>query len=275
MKKYILYLLLGCIFSNFSFAQKDTALTNAHFKLEKTIVGDFNYFNVDVLENIYVITSGNQLQKISSNGDSLASYGNVKKYGNPAYIDVSNPLKILVYYKTYSTIVTLDRLLTFINSINLRGLQLFNVNAIATSYDNNIWLFDESNFKIKKINESGNILSEGQDMRMVVDEVPTATQILEANNQVLLYDENKGFFIFDFYGAYKNIIPFLHWKNVAIGNKIIYGFDESKLYKYELNSLNLKEYQLPAMFTDYKSIKALNGKLYLLKKNGIEIYYID
>ena len=44
---------MGCIFSNFSFAQKDTALTNAHFKLEKTIAGDFNYFNVDVLENIY------------------------------------------------------------------------------------------------------------------------------------------------------------------------------------------------------------------------------
>jgi hypothetical protein len=82
------------------------------------------------------------------------------------------------------------------------------VNAISTSYDNNIWLFDESNFKIKKINENGNILSEGQDMRMVVDEVPAPTQILEANNQVLLYDENKGFFIFDFYGAYKISLNF-------------------------------------------------------------------
>ena len=41
-------------------AQKDTS-----FVLSKTISGDFSYFTTDNLDNIYLLTAGNQLKKIS------------------------------------------------------------------------------------------------------------------------------------------------------------------------------------------------------------------
>ena len=184
-------------------------------------------------------------------------------------------MKILVFYKSYSTIVTLDRLLTYRNSINLRSHQFFNVNTIAASYDNNIWLFDEQDFKIKKIDESATLINESADLRMLVDEVPAPSELLENNNQLFLYDSKKGFFVFDYYGAYKNLIPLLSWKNIAIGHNLIYGFAGAILYSYELNSLSLNEYHLPEFVKEYKSIKAINNKLYLLKKDGVEIYTIE
>jgi hypothetical protein len=72
-------------------------------------------------------------------GDSVAIFNNVKKFGKISTIDVSNPLKVLLYYKDFSTIVVLDRLLATRNTIDLRQQNIFQVNAIGQSYDNNIW----------------------------------------------------------------------------------------------------------------------------------------
>ena len=249
--------------------------TDSFFTFERSIPGNYIYMNVDVLDNIYLITAGNQLKKLNSNGDSLAVFNDVKKYGNPSYIDVNNPLKILVYYKNYSTVVVLDRLLTQRNTINLRKQNIFSVKAIATSYDNNIWVFDEQDLKLKKINEEGSLIQESSDMRQLTDSVPSPQQIIDIDDQVYLYDDKKGFYIFDHYGALKNTIPFLNWSDIAISGNRMMGFSERKLYSYQLNSLNLKTYQLPSFFSDYDAIKAVNGKVYLLKKDAVEIYSVQ
>ncbi len=251
--------------------KKDTTT----FNLIKFISGDFTYLNVDLFNNLYIITSNNQLKKMASNGDSVAVYNDIKKFGALSYIDVSNPFKILLYFKKYTSLVTLDQLLTFRNSINLRSKNIFNVNAVATSYDNNIWVFDERDYKLKKIDDKGTPISESADLRMITDEFPSPSAILEHNNQLYIYDENKGFFIFDYYGSMKNKLPFLHWKNPSIERNCIYGFVEQSLFSYELNSLNLQEYKMPDLMNTYSCIKAVNKKLYVLKKEGIYIYQIN
>ena len=244
------------------------------FRHKNFIPGNFTYMDVDVLDNIYLITAGNQLKKINANGDSVAVFNEVKKYGNPSMLDVSNPLKLLLYYKNYSTVVILDRLLTLRNSINFRKMGIFSVKALTTSYDNNIWLFDEQDLKLKKIDDDGKLLQETTDLRLLFDSVPSPTQITDRDNFVYLYDESKGFFIFDYYGTLKNNLPFLHWQHIAISGNSMYGFVNDKLYSYELKSLNLKSYTLPAYFNDNINIKAINGKIYLLKKDGVEIYSV-
>lgn len=275
-KKFIHIILLFILLINKGYAQNNApSKSNADFKFEKFIPGNYIYLNVDVLDNIYLITSGNQLKKLNSKGDSLAVFNDVKKYGNPSYVDVSNPLKILLYYKNFSTVVILDRLLTMRNAINFRKQNIFSVKAVATSYDNNIWLFDEQDNKLKKVDDDGKVLQESTDLRLLVDSVPSPSQIIDSEDLVYLYDEKKGFYIFDYYGALKNNLPFLNWQNTAIARKKMYGFSGNKLFSYELSSLNLKQYELPSFFSNYQFIKAINGKVYLLKEDGIEIYSVQ
>ena len=246
--------------------------TDSAFKFLKNIPGSYSYLDVDVLDNIYLITEKNQLKKIRSNGDSLAVFNDVKKFGNPTLLDVSNPLKVLLYYKSFSTVIILDRFLAVRNTINLRNQNIFKVKTLATSYDNNIWIFDEQNISLKKINDEGKVLSETLDLRQLFDTVPSPSQITDKNNFVYLYDENRGFYIFDYYGSFKNNLPFLNWKHIAVyGNKLM-GFKGDTFYSYEINSFNLKSYKLPDFFKDYIDIKTMNGKIYLLKKTGVEIY---
>ena len=246
--------------------------TDSTFKYMKIVPGSYSYMDVDVLDNIYLITENNQLKKIRANGDSLAVFNDVKKFGNPTLLDVSNPLKVLLYYKNFSTVIILDRFLTVRNTINFRNQNIFKVKTLATSYDNNIWIFDEQNVSLKKINEEGKVLNETIDLRQLFDTVPSPSQITDKNNFVYLYDENRGFYIFDYYGSFKNNLPFLNWKHIAVyGNKLM-GFVGDTFYSYEINSFNLKSYKLPVFFKDYIDIKTMNGKIYLLKKTGVEIY---
>ena len=246
--------------------------TDSAFKYLKIIPGSYSYLDVDVLDNIYLITEKNQLKKIRANGDSLAVFNDVKKYGNPTLLDVSNPLKVLLYYKNFSTVIILDRFLAVRNTINFRNQNIFKVKTLATSYDNNIWIFDEQNISLKKINDEGKVLSETLDLRQLFDTVPSPGQITDKNNFVYLYDEYRGFYIFDYYGSFKNNLPFLNWKHIAVyGNKLM-GFVGDTFYSYEINSFHLKTYKLPAFFKDYIDIKTMNGKIYLLKKTGVEIY---
>lgn len=285
MKNHIIHIiLLGFVACSSACAQQTSSIaattTQQHtqdstFKFIFSIPGNYVYLDVDILDNIYLITSGNQLKKLKSNGDSVAVFNDVKKYGNPSFVDVTNPLKVLVYYKNYATAVILDRLLAQRNSINFRNKNIFTVKTIATSYDNNIWIFDEQDFKLKKIDDEGKVLSESADMRLLTDNVPMPSRIIDNDNLVYLYDEQKGFYLFDYYGALKSNLPFLNWTNVTVSGNRLMGFAENKLYSYELKSLNLKTYPLPAIFSNYESIRAVNGRLYLLKKDGVDVYSIQ
>ena len=245
----------------------DTGMRNFKF-----IPGNFINLEVDVLDNIYLVTAGNQLKKYGPAGDSLAVYNDVKKFGNPGMIDVNNPLKILVYYPNYATVTILDRLLTVRNSINFRKQQIFAVKALTTSYDNNIWLYDEQDMKLKKIDDDGKVLAETTDWRLLFQEAPSPSTIIDRDNFVYLYDVNKGFYIFDYYGSFRNNLPFTGWQHVAVSKDNLYGFSDNKLFSYALKSLNIKTYMLPASVRGASDIRAMNGKLYVLKKEGLEIF---
>ena len=266
--KFILSLLCGCV-AVATYSQSDSS-----FQFIRSIKGNFSYFNVDNLDNVYLVTNTNQLKKIDEKGDSVGVFNDVKRYGNPSSIDVTNPLKILLYYKNYATVVILDRLLSLRNIINFRKQNIFTVQTIATSYDNNIWLFDEQDYKLKKIDETGKLLQETTDWRILFDSVPSPTRLIDRDSYIYLYDPGKGFYIFDYYGGYKNRLAFLNWNNVEVSGKNLYGFNNNILYSYELNSFGLRTWQLPAFFGVYSAIKAMNGKLYLLNDNGLDIYKV-
>ena len=250
-------------------------LDSNSFKLIKSIPGNYKYFNVDILNNIFLLNKQNQLKKINENGDSISAYNNIVQYGIPDFIDVSNPFKILVYYRRFSTIVTLDRLLNVRNQINLKTKNIFSANVVATSYDNNIWLYDEQATKLKKMNDQFDLLLESIDFNLLSFRIPKPALIINTEKDVYLYDENEGLFIFDSYANYKNHLAFLHWNNITINNNIIYGFNKNSLFTYSLESLTLKEYRLPSNISNFNSIRAANGRLYLLKKEGIQIYKIE
>ncbi len=269
LKSILLFICLN-VSALHSNAQPDT-----NFIPGKTIPGDFSYFTVDNLDNIYLVNNNsNQLKKLNANGDSAGVFNNVRKYGKLFSIDATNPLKLLLFYKNFATIVVLDRFLNVRNTINLGKKNIFKVKAITSSYDNNIWLFDEGDSRLKKIDDNGDVLSETADFRTLFDTIPSPIQISDQDGFLYLYDPNKGFYTFDYYGALKNNMPFLRWNNTGIIGKTLYGFGDTSFYKYETGSIQLIEYSTPYYFKNTLQIKAGNNKIYVLRKEGLQQFLV-
>ncbi len=255
------------LFSLTAHAQVDTA-----FRLLRTISGDIVDFSVDNLDNVYLFSSSNQLKKINASGDSVAVYNDIKKYGRATYIDVTNPLRVLLYYKNFSTIVTLDRLLNIRSVIDLRKNNILQVNAIGLAYDNNVWLYDLLDSKLKKIDENGKVLLETPDFRLLFGDAPSPESIFDSDGFVYMYDSVKGVYVFDYYGALKNKIPILGWKDFRVAGKYMYGISNDTLQRYQISTFLVDDQKLSAPIWPALSLGFTPTRLYALKKDAVEIY---
>ena len=252
----------------------NSKLSDSIFTFQKKLNYPVSSFTVNNLGELYIINLNNQLKKIDDKGDSVGVFNEVTKYGKLSYVEAQNPWKTILFYQNFSTLVLLDKYLNVVTNINLRKKNIFGVKAIASSYDNNFWLFDEQENKLKKIDDQGKTLFETADFRLLFDSAPSPVQITDKDGFVYLYDPKKGFYIFDYYGTFKNKIPFLNWKNIAVVGNTIYGFDDTFLYSYSLGSLTLNQRVLPQSFKNYTTIRVGINKIYLLKNNALEIYSI-
>lgn len=267
-------ILLLIIFHSPFFILHSFAQTDSVFELSKTIKGSFENFTVDNLGNYFLLDKNNQLKKLSNNGDSVGVFNDVKRFGKLYSIDATNPLKVLLYYKDYNTVVVLDRFLNNVNTIDLRKAGIFQAGPIALSYDNNIWVYDEAESKIKKLNDQGEVNFESTDLRMVMDTVPLPVKIVDRDNFVYLYDPGQGLLVFDYYGTLKNKLPFLHLHDVQVLDKTMMGRKDGALVVYQLGSLNLREYKLPEAFAGSEKIKINTNAIYVLKEDGVRCYRI-
>jgi hypothetical protein len=269
MKK-LWFIILPCSFVNDVFSQTDTS-----FKLIRVIQGDIIGFTVDNLDNIYILNSRNQIKKLDSKGDSVAVYNDVKKYGKATLLDVSNPLKLLVYYKDFSTLVALDRTMNVRNTIDLRKQNILQAKAIGLSYDNKIWVYDEIENKLKKVDEDGKLLQETPDFRLLLGQSPSPVKIFDENKYVYLYDPAKGIFVFDYFGTYRNNIMIYNWTNFKVAGKYIFGSHNDTLYRYEISSFLYDEWKLPQALRDSRAFNFTSSRLYALKNDAIEIYALQ
>ncbi|RYY11575.1 MAG: hypothetical protein EOO04_35005 [Chitinophagaceae bacterium] len=251
---------------------RPAAAQDSLFRLAKTIKGDISDFAVDNLGNCFTISSTGQIKKLNSNGDSAGVFNDVRKYGKLYSIDISNPLKVLLYYKNFGTIVILDRFLNVRSTIDLRRQNMFQVRAIAQAYDNNIWVFDELESKLKKVSDDGKVVDQSADFRMIFDSMPSPQHILDQDKQVYLYDSVKGVYIFDYYGAFKQRLLFRGWSDFTVINNVIFGRDGQFLYRYEPGTLNLQQFPIAAAIRDAKKIRITPQYLYVLRDGWIELY---
>ncbi len=248
-------------------AQSDTS-----FYLSKTIDGDFSDFTVDNTGNIFLLNKNNQLKKLSSTGDSLAVYNAVNIYGDIYYIDVSNPLKILLYYKDFVTIVEVDRFLNILNTVDLRNLGIFQVKAVGLAYDNNIWIYDELDAKLKRIGDDGTLIDQTTDFRQLFDSTPDPSLIIDQSGLVYLYDITKGVYVFDHYGTMKSKVSLTGWRDFNVIDKSLIGRKDDFFYKYQLGKLDVLQQPLPPQYLNAIKIRITPASVYVLKKNMLQIY---
>jgi hypothetical protein len=226
----------------FFMAQAQSGMTDKY-----TLLSSFpikaNSISVDNFGNFYAI-GNNQVTKFDKAGAKLQIYDEVK-YGKIGSIDISNPMKIVLYYPDFMQAVLLDRFLSYFTTYNFFDLGYQNVTAVGGSSDGYLWFYDNLSYTLKKVDEAGKTQLQSQPVNQLINTVITPNFIMEKGGQVYVNDPAVGVLVFDNFGAYYKTIPVKGLQRFQIFQDQIVYFEEGKLKSYNPMTFDAKMITLP------------------------------
>jgi hypothetical protein len=242
-----------------------------NYTLLKSIPIKGAYLKMDNFGNSYVVNEKNELHKFKPNGQFVQFY-NIVGFGKIGFVDVSNPMKALVYYPRFTTIKILDVTLSDKGKVNLLAQGYDRVNALCLSLDNHIWIYDEITFRLKKLNDNLDIIRQSEDLTTLLQMPVRPNFIMEKDNLLFVNDPEIGILVFDIYSTFIKTIPIKGLKEFQkLGDLLIY-FTDGKLQTYHLKALQFAEIMLPVTDSKVLDAKLSNDLLGILTENELLLY---
>lgn len=226
-------------------------------------------FSADNLGNTYILNDKNELSKYDPSGALLYAYHS-KVRGKPASIDVSDPLKVLLYYPHFYQGVLLDNTLSEISRFRIDPSVLNGyISLITSAKDNTFWAYEESGRKLLKLDQSMKVLIEGPDIYQAYGKNVKPDFIIGHEGFIYLNDPLTGILQFDLYGGYTKTIPLKGLERFQfLDDELIY-FKEGTLRAFHMLTLKERIITLPLLAED----AWLSGRtMFLLAKNQLFLY---
>ena len=252
---YIIIFLIGIQLNNFD---------------EHCIHQKFDFVDLDNLGNVYIVKN-DQVKKYNNKGALIKIFSN-KRLGSISSIDVSNPLRILLFYKDQSSILFLDSQLSEQNDkIDLNQINLEQSALACTSINNSVWLFNKQNCELIRLDKSRFINTGNLNNLLSLELNPVF--MLEYNNFLYLSDPLIGILIFDIFGTYYKTLPIKSVNKFNIVAGKIYYLKDNKLFAYDLKKYENEVFEIlpdnlsSIVHTDNFQLKLYNDSICISKKN--------
>ncbi len=179
-------------------------------------------FTTDNLGNIFVISPTNDIEKYDRTGNKIATT-NFKVLGNITSIDATNPFEIYVFYRDQNKLIYLDNLLNQRGETNLEAIEVSQCAAVCRSFDNNLWLVDMGDLKIKKYSKDLQLLGESASLNTIISGEPILPDYMMDLNSTLYLLNNGAILNFDAFINYsKTVISDSITSFQMVNNKIVY-----------------------------------------------------
>lgn len=242
------------------------------FRLLQMLPVKATFAAADNLSNIYLITPGNAVEKYAPDGRLLTRYTN-NRLGQAARLDVSNPLKVLVWYADFRTAVFLDRSLTELGELNLISAGYPEVRTVAAAQDGNLWVYDEVNFRLVKIAPEGGQRYESQGLNLLSPTPDRPSCLRENNDRVFLADSTQGVFVFDLFAQFDRFFVPLHpVRDFEIIDNQIHYLSEGSLVMEHLQLRASREMALPPVFSNNNASLLLSPRKLLATGDRVSVY---
>ncbi|MFP4025005.1 MAG: hypothetical protein ACLFVR_10825 [Thiohalospira sp.] len=248
------------------------SLSLFHTKSEKQLQivkkWDINadFFYTDHLLNIYAINQ-NEIFKANLKKTEEKKFSKSQAY-NIYSIDVSDPFKVLVFYKDFNQILFLDKSLAEIKSpIQLDNYFFYDVVAVCNSASGGFWIFDAGKQQLVYFNNELSVRKKSASLGPLIGDFLDGTKIfmLEKNDYIYLGIKNIGVLMFDNYGSYIKTFPLKIETGFQVLDQNIVYYKSGELFFYDLQKLEQKSIQLPVK-------KAVNARV---ENNYLFVQTID
>lgn len=229
---------------------------------------------VDDLGNVYIVRQDNSLVRFDERGDSSAFFRSIQN-GDIGSVDVTNPMRIVLYYPAYSRVVLLDRQLAQKNDLDLRKLQLASPPVVAASADGNLWVYDQFNARLRKIDEQLNEVTTSNDLRQEIHTVPNPVFMVERDWKIFLSDTLRGLYTFDRYGNYINTLSIFGVRQLqVVGSQLLYLRGDT-LHSWDVARVSATALPLPTSYGAIRHAAFVRNTLYVLYADRLVLYRVE
>lgn len=228
----------------FCFFISTLCIAQQNYTQVATISIKADFFTTDKQGNIYIVKA-NELSKYNKSGKLMYKYSN-KNLGNIDFVDASNMLRLLLFYKNFTQVVFLDNTLTLSGEpVSLDKMGFQQVQLMCSSYNNGMWLYNQQNLELVRLTQTFNKTQETGNLSMLLNISLEPTSLLEYDNTLFLNNPSTGILLFDIYGTYYKTIPI---KNVQyfqpLGNFVYYQKD-NKIQAYNIKTTEEAAFDAP------------------------------
>jgi hypothetical protein len=239
------------------------------YRLITGITAQASVITSDNLGNCYIVRN-NVLSKYDPNGVLIKSYSD-KSFGNISHVDVTDPMKPLLFYREFSKIVFLDNTLSLNGtavSIEDRGFQ--DVQLAAQSRSNGLWIYIGQDAELVRLNEQLEVTHRTGNLRQVLGMSIGPDYLVEYNNRVYLNSPKDGILVFDMYGTYFKTIPAKQLHSFQVQDDEVLYLQDGKLHSYNIQTLAEQQIALPD--SSALSFRAEKERLFLRKEKIVNFY---
>jgi len=245
---------------------------NPELSLDKSIPVKASFISTDDLGNVYVVKE-DVLEKYDGKGNLLKTYSN-KSFGKISSVDVSNLLKVILFYKDFSQVVFLDNTLSLNGEpIRLADIDLELAQLVCSSHDNGLWIYNQQNFELIRLDQNLQKTHQTGNINQLLQTEINPNFLMEYNNKVYLNNPSEGILVFDVYGTYYKTIPIKNLNEFQVhGDNLLY-YSGNQLKSFNIKLLDEQMQSLPD--STAISVRLEKDKLFLLKKNSLDIYSVN
>jgi hypothetical protein len=199
-----------------------------------------NFIETDPLGFIYAVDE-QEIIKHDAKGKILSRFS-TRNYGNITSVDVSNPLKIILFFKDFSAMLILDNMLNPSGEIiALENIGVPRAGGVCRAFDNGFWIFDTDKIQLQRFSNSNEIISQSGNLNQLIFNPIKLKDIKEANNKVYLLNQDSCLFQFDIFGTYLKTIKLKENQKIQIKESKILTWSSNKIYILDEKSLLQQE----------------------------------
>jgi hypothetical protein len=226
----------------------------------------------DFSGNLYLSNEHGVISKYDKNGALQISYSGPLK-SSICSIDASHTSKIFGFYRDQQSYLILDRFLNPLNEADLDPSFAGYATETAYSADNNLWLFDQSDLSIKKVNLVSNIVITSNAIPLVIaEEEWDLLQIEEYQNRLYLYNSNKDIYLFDNLGNYIRKLEVSSDSKVCFkGNQLVF-IQDTRILTQNIYNNEITEIGTLDSTNNILKIISANNFIYLIFRNKVSVY---
>lgn len=229
---FLIVLLLNCFVANAQLkqvAQIDTVAKSVY---------------ADNLDNIYLLSDRDELLKYDAKGRLKWRYSN-NRFGKLYSVDVSDPLRVVLFYADFQQVVVVNNNLNEITSYSFAKNGNLLVSTVASGNNNSLWIFERTTNALIKLSSNFTEDVRSANLFQLFDEVVDIKKMVASDQYVFLQRKNEGILQFDRFGGYVRALPIDSLSDFNITSNVIAYVKGSDLIRYHPTTFESSKQKLP------------------------------